>query len=387
MLLSLPIAAGDKDQVFGHEIPEFREVFLKLFKLQVNIMSMDQLKTTSAQLSDKERAAISYYLGEEGHAKAREGLPEDKQAFLDEKYETHTEITPEHDFKKMFPHVLAVANNNLTAAQLKETLAGLAPEDIASQSFYLGEAGRRALFTEMTQDRVEIILDQTADWAILETGKRKYDKISDYTCILYKKEWLGDKYEGRDGLEEQGVEKMLLKFRDKPLGIYAKWLDGPWKGREALYSEKSLGVGKLRVKESGILGVLPVTLPVDSELAMRGSNHMLTEIGMKYLIDLIEFNYRRAKKAGHVKRKNHGIVDVDGHKCYKMESILPLDPSLDYYCYHMTHYIDYIRSLEIKVEVYIWDDSFYESYYYTQIKLNPGLTDRDFDPENPDYNL
>jgi len=213
----------------------------------------------------------------------------------------------------------------------------------------------------------------------IDTGKRKYKLISDYTSIMYKQERLGNKL--------QDVEKILVKFREKPKGIYMKWLDGPWKGRELVYSDKALGVGKVRVRESGILGIIPVTLPVDSEIAKRGSNHMVTEIGLKNLLDMIEFDYRKAAPKGELTRKNHGIVDVDGHKVFKQESILSKDKSKGYYCYRMIHYIDYLRSLEIQAEVFNWDNELQESYLYTQIKLNAGLTDRDFDPSNPDYDL
>lgn len=379
LILCLPGEAQKNDVCFGHQVPDFREVFIKLFRASVTEMSMDQLKTASAQLSEKERAAISYYLGSEGHDRVLEGLPADKQAFLDEKYTVHTGVAPDYDFNKLYPHILAVSNNNLEPEQMKRTLETLTAEDIASQSFFLGEEGRAELFSEMTLDRVEMILDRTEDWVILETGRRKYAGISDYTCIVFKQERLDGKL--------QDIEKMLMKYRDKPLGIYAKWIDGPWKGREALYSENLVGTGKVRVRESGILGVIPVTLPVDAELAKRGSNHMLTELGLKYLIGMIEFDYRKAASRGDVTRINHGIVDYDGRKVYKMESVLPRDKSKGYYCYRLVHYIDFIRSLEIRAEMYTWDDQLYETYYYTQIKLNQGLTDKDFDPENPDYDL
>jgi len=377
--------AEESKQCFGHSIPPFPEVFLKLFKATADQMSLDQLKTTSTQLSDRERAAISYYLGDEGHKRLLEGYPpgkkdvEEKRAFLEDKYILHTEISPDYDFKGLYPHILAVSNNNLTLEQLQKTLDALTAADLASQSFYMGEEGRKALFSEMTLDRVEEVLKRTEDWVLIETGKRRYDRISDYTSILYKQERLGDKL--------QGVEKILLKYREKPHGIYMKWLEGPWAGRELVYSEKALGAGKVRVRESGFLGIIPVTLPVDSELAKRGSNHMVTEIGLKYLLGMIEKDYRSAAPKGELQRINRGMVEVDGRKVFQTESILPQDPVKGYYCYRMEHYIDFIRSLEIKAVVYRWDNQLYESYTYTQIKINSGLTDRDFDPENPDYDL
>ena len=46
-----------------------------------------------------------------------------------------------------------------------------------------------------------------------------------------------------------------------------------------------------------------------------------------------------------------------------------------------------MRSLEIKAVMYNWDNQLQESYTYTQIAINPGLKDIDFDPDNPEYRL
>ncbi len=384
LILLLLTVAGSRghaglDSCYGHDIPSFRSVFIHLFRTTVDQMSMEQLQTTSIQFTDQERAAISYYLGIDGHNKVKQGLPEEKQKFLDEKYQLHSQVSPDYDFKKLFPHLLAVSNNNLTKKQYRKTLESLTPEQIASQSFYMGPEGRKVLFTEMTSDRVKILLNHTPQWVILETGMRTYADIRGYTSILYKQERIDD--------ELQGKEKIFLKYREHPHSIYMKWLDGPWKGRELVYNESLLGKGKVRVRESGALGILPVTLPVDSAIAQRGSNHKVTEIGLKNLLDMIEENYRAAEPNNDLDRKNHGFQDLDGHKVYVMESILPDDPSKGYYCHRMFHYIDFKRSLEIKARIYTFGNKLYESYYYTRIKINPGLTDNDFDPDNPDYDL
>jgi len=377
--VGLALAGEETTQCFGHSIPPFQEVFVKLFRATATLMSMDQLKTTSAQMSDTERAAISYYLGEKGHRQVKEGLPQEKQVFLDEKYRVSTGIPPVQDFQAVYPHILAISNNNLGPDQLRKTLESLAPADLASQSFYLGEEGRKILFSEMTLSGVEEVLNRTEDWTLIETGKRTHNRIKDYTCILYKQERLGKKL--------QDVEKILLKYREKPKSMYMKWLDGPWTGRELVYNEALLGAGRVRVREKGTLGLIAVTIPVDWEIAKRGSNHPCTEIGMKYLLFMIENDYRKGIARGELVRKNYGMVEVDGRQVFKIESILPKDSSKGYYCYRMMHYIDFMRSLEIKAEIYRWDDQLYESYLYTQIKLNTGLTDRDFDPKNPDYRL
>lgn len=378
LMLSLPVVAGDAEKPYGHAIPPFRQVFIKLFNIQCRLMSLDQLRSTAAQLSTQEKTTISYFLGADGHEQAKKGLDPEKQKFLDREFALRSEAKP-GDMQALYPRILAVSDNNLTLEQHQKSLALLTPEEMGSQSFYMGEAGRRAFFGLLSQDRIEAVLDYTPDWVLLETGRRKLATMKSYSCIAYKQEMIDGKM--------QGVEKILFKNRDKPWALYMKWLDGPFKGRELVYNEKILGVGKVRVRESGVLGVMPVTLPIDSDIARRGTNHYITDLGLKFLFRTIEADYRKAAPKNHQQRINHGIVMLEGVRVYKMESILPRDKSLGYYCYRIIHYIDFMNSLEVKAEMFDWNNVMWESYHYTQIKPTPGFTERDFDPDNPEYDL
>jgi len=381
-LLALALAPASlcAETVFGHEVPEFSRVFVKLFINTADVMSLEQVKETADDLSSEELSAVSDYLGEEGRAKVREsGLSENKKAFLEKQYFAAAEPRGK-PFRELCPRILAVSNRNMSVDQLSSSLSSLSEEEIASMSFFLGPDGRRQLFGAMRDEKVEVVLRLTADWVLIETGKRRLNELPGYKCIVYKQERL-------DNEELQDVEKIEFKTRFEPRGIYMKWLEGPWKGRELLYSEMHLGPGKVRVRESGILGIVAVTLPVESELAQRGSNHMVTEIGIRNLLAMVEKDYVKAAPRGDIARKDYGIIELDGRKLYKVESILPNDPSLGYYTPRMTHYLDYMRSLETRAEVYNFRGELYEMYYYTDIDLDPGFTDRDFDPDNPEYDL
>jgi len=41
----------------------------------------------------------------------------------------------------------------------------------------------------------------------------------------------------------------------------------------------------------------------------------------------------------------------------------------------------------VKVDIFDWEGNLYETYQYSNLKLNVGLTDFDFDPANPAYNF
>jgi len=251
--------------------------------------------------------------------------------------------------------------------------------DIDAQVLALSREERQKLVEEMDKEELETYLGRLRESTLIALCKRACGEMKDYTAILYKQERLRGRL--------QGVEKIQLKFRDSPRGIYMKWLDGPWEGREALYSEQALGPSKVRLRERGALGVLPVTLGVDGRLSGRGTNHKITETGLCHLIQMIEKDHIRAVAESDYQRINHGFVELGGRTVYKMESVLSEDPSDGYYCYRVVHYIDLARALDLRVEIYGWDNQLMEAFQYDQLKANQGLTDRDFSPKNPAYRL
>ena len=47
--------------------------------------------------------------------------------------------------------------------------------------------------------------------------------------------------------------------------------------------------------------------------------------------------------------------------------------------------LDCELKVPIKIQIFDWDDRLVESYGYENLKLDAGLTDSDFDPNNSDY--
>lgn len=53
----------------------------------------------------------------------------------------------------------------------------------------------------------------------------------------------------------------------------------------------------------------------------------------------------------------------------------------------MVLYLDQILGVPIKVSIYDALDALAEEYVFHQISINVGLTDQDFDPDNPEYDF
>ncbi len=361
-------------------IPPFREAFPRLFGLGVEVLTAQQLRGVADGLPEPTRRAVAAFLGADGVAAVAQGLDETKGQILIDSYPVQDTAAPETGtFADVYPQVMIATNRGLDRAQLQQVMAGLTSAEVASQSLFLGAAGRREVFAAMDPGHVETILDHTADWVLIETAKDALQSFGQYTALLEKRERVRGKL--------QKLERIRLKARQSPRAFYMKWDRGLFKGRELLFNEAVLGPDKLRVREAGLLGVLPVTLDVEGALSGRGTNHLATEVGLHHMVTLLEQDHDRAVTGGHLERINHGLVELDGRLVYKIESRLPRDRSLGYYCHRVVHYTDFLVAVDIKAEIYDFDDQLHEELHYRELNASPGLTDADFDPGNRTYRL
>jgi len=210
----------------------------------------------------------------------------------------------------------------------------------------------------------------------LEAARRKYKSVKDYEAVFVKQERIAGKMRPR--------ERGFFKFR-KPFAVYVKWIEGPDKGTEVLYV-RGKNDGKLIAHPTGLLGFKTYHLDPKGRVAMRNHRHPVTEAGIGHLIEIIAENYHKATAAG----------------CAEVRRLLPDDPKAkprgprfelivkgprkpDYYCKRAVVTFDPKTGLVVAVQVYDWDDLLIEDYRYLHLRLNRGLTERDFDPGNPQY--
>jgi len=201
------------------------------------------------------------------------------------------------------------------------------------------------------------------------------DRTNGYTAIFHKQEVVNNKTLAR--------ETILLKFR-KPFKVYMKWIKEPFKGREILYVD-GWNNNRLKAHESGVIGLLTVNLDPKGSLAMKGNRHPVTDLGLANVTRKIGFNLRKGVKNGEFDLKELGDETVYGRKTTKLEAIYPKDKSKGYYCYRAVLNLDCEYKVPIKIQIFDWNDRLVESYGYENLKFDVGLTDADFDPDNPDY--
>jgi hypothetical protein len=193
-------------------------------------------------------------------------------------------------------------------------------------------------------------------------------RVESYTAIFHKQERVDGKL-----LPE---ETIYLKFR-RPRMIHMRWVRKPFAGREALYVE-GRNDNRLRVRESGLLGLIPINLDPRGGLAMKGNRHSIVETGIELLIERVGDNVRRGQAAAELEVRSGGEELVYGRRTVLIEGVFPKSGAARYYCHRAALHFDIEKKVPIQVAIYDWDDVLVERYGYEELVLNAGLAEADF---------
>jgi hypothetical protein len=225
----------------------------------------------------------------------------------------------------------------------------------------------RAPAAEASPDVLGIIADMNTAYA----------SIQDYTARLIKRERLRDKL--RD------PEDIRLKFRE-PGKIYMRWLGPVVPGREILFV-KGRDQDRALIHEPRFpISLVTVLTPPDSTLVFQESRHPITDVGLGRMIELLATHTHRAFTRGELATREIPAVGLSGpaQAERRLELITP-KTATGYLAHRAVVTIDLVTRLPVAVELFDANVEFLASYTYKELIVNPGLTDRDFDPTNPQY--
>ena len=221
------------------------------------------------------------------------------------------------------------------------------------------------------------------EWA--RNGYQKIDReIKDYTCTLIKRERINGQL-----LDHEFI---FCKVRHNPFSVYMYFL-GPaaQQGREVIYVEGKNNGDLLAHEGKGPKSLFgTVALKPTSILAMTNNRYPITEVGVKNLTHrLIEVaeqdvkydectvNFFKGAKVGDVSTT---LIEVN-HPVPRRNFLFNVAKV----------YVDDQLDIPIRYEAYEWpatpggEPVLLEEYTYTNMKVNVGLTDADFDDNNPAY--
>jgi hypothetical protein len=211
----------------------------------------------------------------------------------------------------------------------------------------------------------------------LAEAQDAYTRVNDYVSTIVVQERIENELRPR--------EVGTLKFR-KPFCVYIKWYEGPQAGTQALYVNGQ-NDGKVLARQGGLLGLVTFRLQPTSKLALSDNRHPITEAGIGFILDLIESNRKRAVANGCARVRRLEDRANFQPRGPRYELLVEADEKSGYYCRRALVTFDPQTRLIVAAQVFDWDNKLVEDYRYLNLRLNIGLTDRDFDPKNPQYNF
>ena len=221
--------------------------------------------------------------------------------------------------------------------------------------------------------------------------------VRDYTCRMVMRE----RVKGRLNPHEYALVKVRREQHSEsgvvtPLSIYLRFqAPSAIKGREVLYvAGRNDGDLLARNGGSGNLQDVTLSLKPNSDRAMRGRHYPLTEIGMQNIVlRLIEIGMESMQADRQLRECEVRFIDnakIEGRSCQCIQVTFPV--RRENLRFHLARiFIDEELGLPVRFAAFSWSTEpdkaplLMEEYTFLDLKVNVGLTDEDFDRNNPSY--
>lgn len=269
------------------------------------------------------------------------------------------------------------ANSRKTRPTVSQHVSTTAP--VLPSQFAGGETPARV-------DRLQDVL------SLARQVLAKLNSVRDYRATLIKRERVG----GVLGTES----KMQIKIRNRTTGpnqttglaAYLKFESPAFAaGREAIWIEGQ-NDGKLICHEGGFKNWKTMRLDPNGSLAMLGNKYPISEIGLVRLAEKLIEKGERDRELSDALVTITDDQSVGGRKCQLIQVTHP-EP-VDGLDFHIAQiFVDTERRIPLRYAAYLWAENpedeppLEEEYTYLDVELNVGLSDAEFDPDNPDYNF
>jgi hypothetical protein len=213
------------------------------------------------------------------------------------------------------------------------------------------------------------------------------ENIQDYTCNLTRRERVAGTLGGYQHL----FVKIRHQTQHQSFSVYLRFLSPEnIKDREVIYAPDQRN-GDILVRRGGNrLPNMTLQLSPTGRLAMEGNRYPISEIGVKMMVKRIievleEDLVNRDMQVTYFRN-----AKLNGRECAHFQVVHPL--KREGIRYHMARVL---VDSELQVPVYFasyeWAKQpgdpplLLEEYIYSNVRLNTGLTDHDFQRDNPEY--
>lgn len=307
----------------------------------------------------------------------------------------------------------------------------LSPAALSSSRRYLATLVFGCMFAPIAAAG-ELVCDRPMVDAIptVEKMEQSWAEVTDYTAVLLKTERFID-----GAITE---ERGNVKFR-KPNQLYLHVIEGANEGAELLFPKPetdtvilgrpggvSGAVAGFLVNVPAVGNLIPYEFDLEDGRLTDGQHHPLPDSTLAGMTRLVSTNLRTAARHLEGSMCFHGTEIVDGQPATKIEAHFPAEagfwhivsegetvwtlgkdyeqdryviqynnPSIDpenplqpgerifiprYYAPRAMLWISNTNYLPVKLQMFDVEERLYESYVNTDLRIDVGLTDEDFDP-------
>ncbi|MEO8497656.1 MAG: DUF1571 domain-containing protein [Planctomycetota bacterium] len=213
-------------------------------------------------------------------------------------------------------------------------------------------------------------------------------QVKDFSCILTKRERINGRLHEYEYLRTNVRREQKIGDQTIPFAVFAEFLaPKKLKGRKVLYVE-GRNDNKMLVRNGGArFGHVIVNIAPTSDAVLRESRYPVTELGLANVVSRL-MDQARHDIIADPDAKNTKVVfyrdaEIDERVCTHIQVTHPVEDHI-FDFYQANIYVDDKLNVPLRVESYTWPKKegepplLMEEYTYTRLKLNVGLTDRDF---------
>lgn len=207
--------------------------------------------------------------------------------------------------------------------------------------------------------------------------------ITDYEATLIKQELVNGRLI---------TQRMKMRLKEEPFSVHL-YYEEPNAGRQILYVSGQNNNQLLAKEATGLSSLVgTVQLALDSPQVMAENRHVITDLGMRRMLEMLVTQWNLESKFGEVDVKYYPNAKMGNAECEVVEVIHPRPRKQ--FPFHMTRlFIEKQSRLPIRIENYGFPAQagqpaqLQEEYTYVNVKTNIGLTAADFDRRNPRYSF
>lgn len=248
---------------------------------------------------------------------------------------------------------------------------------VATQAQWLSRTIKSGELAKMSDDQIVARMQVIAPDALVRFLKAEAAALPEYQYELTRHERLNNQW-------QTTPDRMLVKIRENPLQIYAKWLpDGAHAGQEIIYDETKKSK-EMYGHLGGVFGFTSIWSSIDGTLARSQSNHTVRDLGFAFIADQIAHDGKSFRAAGlSEKPARISVSEANGIRALALEWEAPSGPP-QHYANKSRVLIDLKTGRPRGIEAWDASGQKIEEMRFEKVRKEQW-TDATFDPQNPDY--